>query len=609
MYDAFFGFKERPFQLVPNPAYLFLSQCHEEALAHLIYAVSHGDGFVEITGEVGTGKTTLCRVFIEQLDEKTEAAYIFNPKLDALELLKAINDEFGIDPGGDTIKDLIDVLNTYLMAKKAEGKTVVLLIDEAQNLSKEVLEQLRLLSNLETNTGKLLQIILVGQPELGEMLSSYELRQLGQRITLSCRLAPLSLRETKQYIQHRLHIASGRPGAVFSRAAYRVIYRFSGGIPRLINIACDRALLAAFGHGRLKISGSVAREAVRELTRASVGKTGPGSGRSISWQLLSAAAVVFLILLLFFYPHYLARNSSPLPEGGKPRSEDPATRLPAPTPPSDPVRAQEPTVENESPPPVPGGPAAETAPLSSTASEAVPETAQVVVVRSEAEKSAEAGTTPVGFGQFLANLAAGSLRLEAIEAAMVPWGAAPSLPDPGEQVDDQTFFKQAAKRNGFQVRRFQANLHLLTNINLPAVVQFNRPDASRPVYLTLVGIKGEDAFLRNEKDGVTYKATPAELESSWAGVAYVPWKDFLQIADTIPVNAANDSVVALKKMLRSIGFPDLDEMPVYDEPTREAIVAIQKKYGINVDGIVGPSTLIVLYNEVETLPIPHLTEE
>jgi len=200
MYNKFFGFKEKPFKLVPNPEYLFLSKSHEEALAHLSYAIYHGEGFVEIIGEVGTGKTTLCRVFLENLDKSIEAAYIFNPKLDALQLLKVINDEFGIDSSPDNTKDLIDILNSFLIEKKSSGQKVLVLIDEAQNLSLEVLEQLRLLSNLETTREKLLQIILVGQPELGEMLASHKLRQLGQRITINCQLTPLSYAETRDYI-------------------------------------------------------------------------------------------------------------------------------------------------------------------------------------------------------------------------------------------------------------------------------------------------------------------------------------------------------------------------------------------------------------------------
>ncbi|MDD4071742.1 MAG: AAA family ATPase, partial [Desulfobacterales bacterium] len=197
MYKQFFGFKEKPFKLVPNPSYLFLSRCHEEALAHLTYAVSQSDGFVEITGEVGTGKTTLCRVFLETLGDNVEVAYIFNPRLDSLQLLKAINDELGIRSDAENTKDLIDILNQFLMEKKAAGRTVILLIDEAQNLSEEVLEQLRLLSNLETTLSKLIQIILVGQPELGKKLDSPNLRQLAQRITLRYHLRPLSRKETK----------------------------------------------------------------------------------------------------------------------------------------------------------------------------------------------------------------------------------------------------------------------------------------------------------------------------------------------------------------------------------------------------------------------------
>ena len=195
----------------------------------------------------GTGKTTLCRAFLETLDENTKTAFIFNPKLDAIHLLKAINDEFGIDATSDNTKGLVDALNGFLMAKKHEGAKVVLLIDEAQNLSIDVLEQLRLLSNLETTRDKLLQIILVGQPELGELLDSPELRQLAQRITLSSHLKPFDKKDTRSYIEHRLNVASTKAGVHFTSGAFNAVYTFSRGIPRLINIVCDRALLTAFG--------------------------------------------------------------------------------------------------------------------------------------------------------------------------------------------------------------------------------------------------------------------------------------------------------------------------------------------------------------------------
>ncbi len=301
MYDNFFGFKERPFQLVPNPDYLFLSRSHEEAIAHLNYAIAHGDGFVEITGEVGTGKTTLCRVFLEDLDENTEVAYIFNPRLTSLELLRAINDEFAINATADNAKDLIDTLNTFLMEKKSQHKNAILLIDEAQNLSKDVLEQIRLLSNLETNTSKLLQIILVGQPELRQMLDSYELRQLGQRMTLSWYLTPLSRQETREYIRHRVNIAAKKTEDKFTWAAYYRIYSYSRGIPRLINIASDRALLTAFGFNRHKVTGSIAATAIREL-RSRGNKTRIFTKGHLIIATLLLCVLTLLTILLFNGP-------------------------------------------------------------------------------------------------------------------------------------------------------------------------------------------------------------------------------------------------------------------------------------------------------------------
>ena len=232
MYENFFGFSEKPFKLVPNPAYLFLSKSHEEALAHLNYALAQGDGFVEITGEVGTGKTTLCRSFLENLKEDTVAAYIFNPKMEPQQLVKTINDELGIEYDTDNTKDLIDKLNAFLIRKKKQRKKVILLIDEAQNLSSDILEQLRLLSNLETSREKLLQIILVGQPELTDILNSHELRQLGQRITLRYHLSPLIHKEMVEYIRYRINIAARKAGIKFNRFAFKRSENTSLAFPR-----------------------------------------------------------------------------------------------------------------------------------------------------------------------------------------------------------------------------------------------------------------------------------------------------------------------------------------------------------------------------------------
>jgi len=314
MYKDFFNFRELPFKLVPNPAFLFLSRSHEEALAHLSYAVAQGDGFVEITGEVGTGKTTLCRAFLENLDQKFEAAYIFNPKLDSMQLIKAVNDEFGIDSTPDSIKSLIDILNAFLIAQKAAGKKTLLLIDEAQNLSKSVLEQLRLLSNLETTQDKLLQIILVGQPELGEVLDSHDLRQLGQRITLNCHLLPLTFKETTGYIRHRINIASCKVRTGFSYLALRIVYTYSGGIPRLINIACDRALLTAFTLDQKFVSRKAARCAIRELTRRARLKKRPLSKKAAMGSVFLLLVLISALFFLYLPDNLDIRAILPSPE-------------------------------------------------------------------------------------------------------------------------------------------------------------------------------------------------------------------------------------------------------------------------------------------------------
>ena len=265
MYESFFGFKEKPFKLVSDPSFLFLGKSHEEALAYLNYAVEEGSGFVQITGEIGTGKTTLCRYFLENTGRQVIAAYIFNPDLQPGQLIRTINDELGIKYAAENTKDLTDRLNDFLLENHARGKRVVLLIDEAQQLRSEVLEQLRLLSNLETTREKLLQIILVGQPELDEVLSAYNLRQINQRIAFRCELDPLTRKETSEYIHYRTRLSSISRKEIFSSIAMDRIYRHSRGIPRLINIACDRALLTAYGLNALKVTGAIAKAAIGEV--------------------------------------------------------------------------------------------------------------------------------------------------------------------------------------------------------------------------------------------------------------------------------------------------------------------------------------------------------
>lgn len=266
MYLKHFGLSAAPFSIAPDPRYLYLSQRHQEALAHLLYGVNCGGGFVLLTGEVGSGKTTICRCLLEQVPENCDVAYIFNPKLSVAELLSTICLEFGISCPADntSIKVFVDHINAYLLVAHARHRHAVLIIDEAQNLPADVLEQMRLLTNLETNERKLLQIILLGQPELATMLAQPELRQLAQRIVARYHLGPLTRAEVGSYVRHRLEV-SGSQRPLFSSFALDRVYRLSGGIPRVINVLCDRALLGAFVQGRERIDRATLSQAAREV--------------------------------------------------------------------------------------------------------------------------------------------------------------------------------------------------------------------------------------------------------------------------------------------------------------------------------------------------------
>jgi general secretion pathway protein A len=289
VYAAHFGLTERPFSLAPDPRFLFLSEGHREALAHLVYGLQ-GGGFVQLTGEVGTGKTTVCRALLDQLPIDVDVAMIFTPRLTAAELLSAVCDELHVPyPAGTTsLKVLVDALSRALLDAHARGRRTVVIIDEAQNLSMEVLEELRLLTNIETTRDKLLQVILIGQPELADLMERPALRQLAQRITARYHLRPFTFRETRAYVRHRLEIA-GQRQMVFTPGALGVIHRRSGGVPRLINNICDRALLGAFGRSKRRVTVGTARRAAAEVSGAT------GIRR---WLQPAAAAVLLAAIVM-----------------------------------------------------------------------------------------------------------------------------------------------------------------------------------------------------------------------------------------------------------------------------------------------------------------------
>ncbi|MGH7393122.1 MAG: AAA family ATPase [Candidatus Rokuibacteriota bacterium] len=292
MYLAHFGLRERPFSNTPDPRFVYLGARHEEALAHLLYGVQEHGGFVQLTGEIGTGKTTVCRLLLERLPEGVDAALILNPVLTPEELLATVCDELDVKYEGPapTRKMLVDALYRHLLAAHAGTRRTVLIVDEAQNLTVEALEQLRLLTNLETATQKLLQIILIGQPELTELLERRELRQLSQRITARYHLLPFTEAGTAAYVRHRVVLAGGA-GDIFDRGALHAVYRRSGGVPRLINVVCDRALLGAYAQRRARIDRRTVRAAAREV----LGSGTSGSPRRARWPLVAAAAALLAV--------------------------------------------------------------------------------------------------------------------------------------------------------------------------------------------------------------------------------------------------------------------------------------------------------------------------
>lgn len=269
MYTKYFGFNEKPFTLTPNPRFIYLSKNHKEAFAHLLYGINNHYGFIELIGEVGTGKTTVLRTLLNQLQEDLyRTALIVNPCLTGVELLRSICQEFGLSVQSEYVTEHLVEINNFLLSETSKGRTVVLVIDESQNLDPVVLEQIRLISNLETENDKLIQIVLAGQPELGELLQRPELRQLNQRIAVRYRLKSMDLHETRAYIRHRMEVAGETGGVSFNQSATRLIYLYTRGVPRMINILCDRSLLIAYGDERRRITSGVVTRAIKELLNA-----------------------------------------------------------------------------------------------------------------------------------------------------------------------------------------------------------------------------------------------------------------------------------------------------------------------------------------------------
>ena len=560
MYLEHFNLTERPFSITPDPRFLYMSARHREALAHLLYGLGDGGGFVQLTGEVGTGKTTICRCLLEQIPDNVDLAVVLNPKVTAIELIATVCDELGINYDADnvSIKSLTDVLNRYLLDAYARGRHTVLIIDEAQNLSADVLEQVRLLTNLETSTQKLLQIILIGQPELRTLLAREDMRQLAQRVTARYHLEPISREETGAYIRHRLQIC-GSSQTVFNRRAVDKIQHLSGGIPRLINVLCDRSMLGAFVEGRAQVDAKVVKKAAREVLAVNDDEKEGSSRLSLLLGLLS---VLLIIGLAAGYQSWK-------------RSEvvtvvvDVAEEAPVSVPAADDTGNEVAAIDSQ---------------------QAAEETVDVVVEepvhQSLATLLAEADSS---------YYRSAWTELFALWSVVLPESVTPDFCD-------------FARQYGLLCLEERGNWNTLR--------QFDRP-----VILTLVAADGERVavLLQHMDDSVAevivgnelYRLTPDQVKKNWYGEFTLLLQGppggrlFLRAGDRDPVVSWIRDQLGIAQ---GINLPAADPLN-FDYALQREVLAFQRDHGLSADGVVGKYTMIHLNTASGREGVPRLSLE
>ena len=547
MYTEFFGLNEPPFTITPDPRYLYVSMRHQEALAHLLYGIKESDGFVQLTGEVGTGKTTLTRALLEQLPPNVDVALILNPKLTAWEFVASLCDEFAIDyPKAESIKSLVDALNVYLLTSHAANRRSVLIVDEAQNLDAEVLEQIRLLTNLETSKHKLLHIVLVGQPELRELLARNEMRQLAQRITARYHLIALTEEETRDYIQHRLKVAgSKRP--LFSKGAIHQIFKLSTGIPRVINVLCDRALLGAYAHDINEVDSATVRQAAAEIEFT------VQSGRVKRYGVL-AAATLLLALGVGWVIGYLSTREmrQDLTVASLSTPVGPDVSMDKETTP-DPVLLAAPLEEKES-------------------------------VMSVAQLLSNAATATEDLG-FAALFAQWHFNYQDLTGA--------------------TACEKAVSRS-LKCLKINATWKDLLRINFPALIKLSAPQGQFG-YFALATVEGNEAILQSGTQ--RYRVALADMAQAWDGGAIIAWKPPALDIDILTPGTRGASVVWLRRNLDKVlgEVPLVGPSNVYDTQLLQRVKAFQRSRALKEDGLAGALTLIHLIAAVGDPTLPTLT--
>lgn len=610
MYQEYYGLSEKPFSLTPDPRFLYLSKKHKEAFAHLMYGIQSRSGFVMVSGEIGTGKTTICRSLLKQLDPSIEVALIFNPYLSPEELLKHVNREFGIESDSTSVLDLIAELNVYLLESASLGKTCVLIIDEAQNLSAEVLEQIRLLSNLETEKEKLIQIMLIGQPELAEKLELHELRQLNQRITARYHLEALTEEETLHYVAFRLRVAGGRKMVRFTRKSIREIYKISQGTPRVINATCDRALLIGFTQETREITPKIIKAAAHEIQ-------GDGHIQRRTLNLIPlfrtagvfsfAAVVVLAIILLASGPLPFSSprtaNSTDTPEqtttypvSGRDQQVE-AIVKPLPINTIELPRQKDPVVTEvidsilEIPEEVP-------APVLNPDTLSVLEEAPAPTIIASVPDATTTLPTPKDL------LPAPAQTLPSLHAIvsdlLSAWEVQPQTPLKSTDINDIRAFGLA---HDFSVSLIPSPPRALLNVNFPVLIELN--SEGTPHWAAWLSSHEDSATLSLGENDTQVTMTLDELEANYAGRTLVFWRDERPYTNTLHVDEQGEAVWSMQDDLVALGLRKSEANGVYDSETVKMVKRIQELCGIDVDGLLGEHTRMVLSAWLDTQS-PHL---
>lgn len=572
MYLTFFGLAEKPFAITPDPRYLYLSARHADALAHLVYGINEAGGFIQLTGEVGTGKTTTIRSLLARAPKNAEIALILNPSLSPGEFLRSLCEELGLgmsDSAESNHKELVDMLNRYLLRMHAQGRRVVLIVDEAQNLSPDVLEQIRLLTNLETETQKLLQIILIGQPELRALLAREDLRQLAQRITGRYHLDPLSREETAAYVRHRLRVA-GATAEIFTRAALREVYRVSAGIPRVINIVCDRALLGAYTQDLHAVPAHLVRRAGGEV----FGKELTPRWVALAAGLFAAVLLAGSALALWRYgPHWWsdATHAAHTPSPAHPPAALFAFKQPASR-----------SASNSTNPSSSTNPISAINPISAGSAGSAADAAPALAVGSVRTAA------PTKLSQLL-SLYRGSTDPDSAFAALLGlWKA--------HYQRGSTDGCTQAVAQGLQCLMRRGSLAQLQLLNRPAILMIN-DDAGTPYQVVLRGLDGDDVQLQFGTH--TASVSIADLSRYWFGDFVLLWHPAARDPAGLRAGMRGPQVARLRHQLeRWRGIPSTadgaQDGDDYDASLVHLVEEFQRANRLAVDGIAGIETQVVL---------------